>query len=264
MISFRLFTPIPDDPRALMGHVEMVSQSIASTAAGSPPWICLTALLSTGLFGYFGSVPPARAFLCVAIVTGAALAAQGALHLFQRERVQMGDAEVGRKWYRRLLQLDILISAAWGVVPWLLWQPGHVANHVFIELMSLVVVGRFLISQTGRTEFFFASFMPMAMLLFARFVVELQPVDMLLALLVPLYGIHLLLDNEYFGERIGTNIQLRFANEDMARELEEARDEALRDRAKAENDSLSKTAFLANMSHELRTPLLGTGGFAPL
>ncbi|MCH8858832.1 MAG: hypothetical protein IID54_04545, partial [Proteobacteria bacterium] len=150
MLSFRLFKPIPDDPRVLMGHVELVSQSIASTAAGSPPWIFFTALLSTGLFGYFGSVSPARAILCVAIVTGAALAAQGALYLFRRERAQMGDAEVGRKWFHRLLQIDILISTAWGVVPWLLWQPGHVANHVFIELMCLVVVGRFLISRAGR------------------------------------------------------------------------------------------------------------------
>jgi two-component system cell cycle sensor histidine kinase PleC len=51
---------------------------------------------------------------------------------------------------------------------------------------------------------------------------------------------------------------------DMAKELERARDEALRERAEAENANRSKTAFLANMSHELRTPLNAILGFSEI
>jgi two-component system cell cycle sensor histidine kinase PleC len=58
--------------------------------------------------------------------------------------------------------------------------------------------------------------------------------------------------------------RLRFKVEDMARELEEARDEALKKRFEAEAANASKTAFLANMSHELRTPLNAILGFSEI
>jgi two-component system cell cycle sensor histidine kinase PleC len=57
---------------------------------------------------------------------------------------------------------------------------------------------------------------------------------------------------------------LRFQVEDLARELEETRDEALRKRFEAETANASKTAFLANMSHELRTPLNAILGFSEI
>jgi two-component system cell cycle sensor histidine kinase PleC len=58
--------------------------------------------------------------------------------------------------------------------------------------------------------------------------------------------------------------RLRFEVEDLAHELEEARDEALRKRFEAETANASKTAFLANMSHELRTPLNAILGFSEI
>ena len=58
--------------------------------------------------------------------------------------------------------------------------------------------------------------------------------------------------------------RLRFQVEDMARELEETRDEALKKRFEAEAANASKTAFLANMSHELRTPLNAILGFSEI
>jgi two-component system cell cycle sensor histidine kinase PleC len=57
---------------------------------------------------------------------------------------------------------------------------------------------------------------------------------------------------------------MRFSFEDMSRELEEARDDALMKRAEAEAANASKTAFLANMSHELRTPLNAILGFSEI
>ena len=81
---------------------------------------------------------------------------------------------------------------------------------------------------------------------------------------MPLYALHLVLDARRHAGRIDSDAQLRFANEDLARELEEARDEALRKRTEAEAANQSKTAFLANMSHELRTPLNAILGFSEI
>ena len=58
--------------------------------------------------------------------------------------------------------------------------------------------------------------------------------------------------------------RLRFKVEDIARELEEARDEAFKKRFEAEAANASKTSFLANMSHELRTPLKAILGFSEI
>src|SRR6266851_4468407 len=104
----------------------------------------------------------------------------------------------------------------------------------------------------------------MATLLFARFAVSLQPTDLILAALVPLYGIQVFLDSHHISRRWDEEAQMRFSYEDMSRELEEARDEALRKRAEAETANASKTAFLANMSHELRTPLNAILGFSEI
>ena len=63
---------------------------------------------------------------------------------------------------------------------------------------------------------------------------------------------------------MGEDARLRFKVEDLARELEETRDEALKKRFEAETANASKTAFLANMSHELRTPLNAILGFSEI
>ena len=74
----------------------------------------------------------------------------------------------------------------------------------------------------------------------------------------------ILLDGRRLTHRLDEDSRLRFEVEDLARELEEARDEALRKRFEAETANASKTAFLANMSHELRTPLNAILGFSEI
>jgi two-component system cell cycle sensor histidine kinase PleC len=64
--------------------------------------------------------------------------------------------------------------------------------------------------------------------------------------------------------RLDEESRLRFEVEDLAQELERARDEALRKRFEAETANASKTSFLANMSHELRTPLNAILGFSEI
>ena len=256
--------PAPIDPRILTTHVERGARAAASTALGSPPWICLTAFLCSKLVGLFGNVGLPGAFAAVSVVVSASLAVQITLYHFDGDASHSADVDAGKIWLRRLLTLDVLMSTVWGLVPWLLWQEGSLANHLFIELMSLSVVARFLVSRAGHMDFFIASFGPMAVLLFGRLIADFQTGDLILAGLVPLYALHLVLDARRHAGRIDSDAVLRFVNEDLARELEEARDEALRKRTEAEAANASKTSFLANMSHELRTPLNAILGFSEI
>jgi two-component system cell cycle sensor histidine kinase PleC len=88
--------------------------------------------------------------------------------------------------------------------------------------------------------------------------------DWAVAMAIPLYGFQLWFTGRPLVARMQEDARLRFQVEDLARELEETRDEALRKRFEAEAANASKTAFLANMSHELRTPLNAILGFSEI
>jgi len=156
------------------------------------------------------------------------------------------------------------LSAAWGLAPWLLWDPASSTNHAFIVLISLAIVARFLVNRANHLGFFIASFAPMAALLAARCILAFDPIDLVLASIVPLYAIQVVVDSSQISLRWDQEALMRFSHEDLTRELEEARDEALLKRAEAEAANASKTAFLANMSHELRTPLNAILGFSEI
>jgi two-component system cell cycle sensor histidine kinase PleC len=94
--------------------------------------------------------------------------------------------------------------------------------------------------------------------------VGVQPMEMILAALVPLYAIQVVMDSSNISQRWDREAMTRFSLADISRDLEEARDEALAKRAEAEAANASKTAFLANMSHELRTPLNAILGFSDI
>ena len=251
----------PADPRLVKVQAERAAKAIRTSVIGSPFWACFFAAICSKLTPFLGQVSLERAAAVVLIVMAATALAELALRFYARSA---NDPYTLAQWRLRLLGVSIVVSAAWGSAPWLLWDAVNNSNHVFIALMSLAIVARIVVNRSNHLPFFLASFLPMATLLFARFAVSLQPTDLILAGLVPLYGIQVFLDSHHISRRWDEEAQMRFSFEDMSRELEEARDEALRKRAEAETANASKTAFLANMSHELRTPLNAILGFSEI
>jgi len=249
------------DPRLLRVQVERAAKAVKTSAIGSPLWVCFFAAICSKLTPFLGQVSPERSLAVVLIVMVAAGLAQLTLHFHRRSA---NDPDTISQWRLRLLGVSIFVSAAWGSAPWLLWDEVNNSNHVFIALMCLAIVARIVVNRSNHTPFFVASFLPMASLLFVRFMVSFQPTDLILAALIPMYGMQVFLDSNYISDRWDEEALMRFSHEDMSRELEEARDEALRKRTEAETANASKTAFLANMSHELRTPLNAILGFSEI
>jgi two-component system cell cycle sensor histidine kinase PleC len=97
-----------------------------------------------------------------------------------------------------------------------------------------------------------------------RFAFGGSGVEYAIAVVIPMFAGQLLFDGRRIIRRLDEDSRLRFQVEDLARELEETRDDALRKRFEAETANASKTAFLANMSHELRTPLNAILGFSEI
>jgi two-component system cell cycle sensor histidine kinase PleC len=252
------------DPRIVKVQVERAAKAIHGTIVGSPLWVCFFALMTSDPVPFLGKVPVLNALALVLIVALAAGFAMLVLRAFYRSRESAANRDASARWRWRLLWVSAVLSAAWGCAPWLLWDEVNATNHVFIELMCLAIVGRFLVNRANHIPFFLASFVPMASMLFVRCAITLQTTDMVLAALVPLYAIQVFLDSIHISDRWDDEALMRFSHEDLSRELEETRDEALMKRAEAEAANASKTAFLANMSHELRTPLNAILGFSEI
>ena len=251
------------DPRLLRVHVERAAKALRGTAASSPVWAAFMAFMSCETVGFFGHVPLVRAGLVLAIICTATLAIHAVLGRFYG-RDAAEPVEKDRRWMQRFQWLSIGVSIAWGAAPWLLWDEANLVNHLFIELICLAMVARILVNRANHLPFFLATFVPAAGLLLARNIMGADGPDLVLAALVPLYGIQVAIDSLQISQRWDAEVMVRFSFQDMSRELEEARDEALGKRAEAEAANASKTSFLANMSHELRTPLNAILGFSEI
>lgn len=255
---------VSGDQRLVNVHVERAAKAIRGTIAGSPLWVCFFAVICSAPVTFLGVVPVLNVLAVILIVTAASGFATLVLRNFQRSRNRGLSGPSAAQWLRHLSGVSIVLSAAWGSAPWLLWDASNPSNHIFIELMCLAVVTRFLVIRANHIPFFVASYGPMAAMLALRCALAFTPLDLLLAILVPLYAIQLFLDSTHISDRWDQEAAMRFLHEDMSHELEEARDEALKKRAEAETANASKTAFLANMSHELRTPLNAILGFSEI
>jgi two-component system cell cycle sensor histidine kinase PleC len=252
------------DPRILTVQVERAAEAIRSAVYDAPVWATAAAALCSHTLRVFGDVELSRCFAFVAIVALSSVARFLALERFYAWQREGSSFQSAFRWSRYFLGLQAVVSLAWGLNSWLLWDHGSAVNHVFLCLVTLAVVTRFLVTRAGQYELFVVSLTPLTLLLFARYATDLSVEGVVLGILTLAYTVRLVHDSRKLGDRAFSDAHLRFANEDMARDLEEARDEALKKRFEAETANASKTAFLANMSHELRTPLNAILGFSEI
>src|SRR6185437_9571105 len=148
--------------------------------------------------------------------------------------------------------------------PWLLWDPGNPINHLFLATSAIAVAAALVLARGSNMAMFVCAIVPLSCLTTLRFAMGDTVLDHVIAILSPLVALQLWWTGRPLVIRMQEDSRLRFHVEDLARELEETRDDALKKRFEAETANASKTAFLANMSHELRTPLNAILGFSEI
>ncbi len=247
------------DPRVLKSQLDVIAGLGGSAWVSTPFWALALALLASDRVGWFGHTPLVRA-LAFPLVVGAVSFAVYRLYAAWRADP---DPELTR-WTRRFALAQLAISAAWGLFPWLLWGDGNFANHVYILLAVATTMSSLLISRLGSMTMLVSGMVPIVGMTSLRFATHGEWLDIGIAVLTPLYALHLFVDGRRFIVQLAEDIRLRFQIEDMARALSRARDEALAKRYEAETSNAAKSAFLANMSHELRTPLNAILGFSDI
>jgi two-component system cell cycle sensor histidine kinase PleC len=256
------------DIRTLKSQLDLAATTVRTTRLTAPLWALVAALLCSEILGVFGNVGIARALILPAAV-GLVIGAVAILGtVYERQAVAGNEPDFAERWISRFTLMQIAISVAWGLMPWLLWEADNPLNHMFLGAAILCVVAALLVSRGSNMEMYVASLVPIVLLTMARFLTSGlaggSVMDLVIGLIAPLFAVQMWLTGRPLIRRMEEDSRLRFKVEDMARELEETRDEALRKRFEAEAANASKTAFLANMSHELRTPLNAILGFSEI
>jgi two-component system, cell cycle sensor histidine kinase PleC len=249
------------DIRTLRSQLDLAANAVRANCLTTPLWALVTALLCCNVVGLFGHKSLGVALTLALIVT---VAMTGSAVMVALYRHRAGSDDQAARWYVRFIVMQAAISIAWGCLPWLCWEPGNGLNHLFLAAAVLSVVAALLVSRGSNMVMYVASLVPISLMTTLRFLTGDLTTDLVIGLLSPCIGVQMWLTGRPLIQRMEEDSRLRFKVEDLARELEETRDDALRKRFEAEAANASKTAFLANMSHELRTPLNAILGFSEI
>ncbi len=252
------------DVRVLKSQLDLIADVTHSARFAAPVWALVMGWLGSVGFGYFGKQSLTVAAIVPVVVAAVSFAASKLTDVYRNDTFAHTNAAKLQPWFTRFIGIQVAISTAWGLMPWLLWQDGNLLNNVYLALAIGGALSWLIVSRANHMDMLLASIVPVVSLTALRFVFGGSWIDFGIAVLLPLYAAQLFFDGRRLTFRLDEDSRLRFEVEDLARELEEARDEALRKRFEAETANASKTAFLANMSHELRTPLNAILGFSEI
>ena len=252
------------DVRVLKAQLDLIAQVVRSSSLTGLLLALAIAFVGSHAFGYFGDAPLRFAIALPGVIAALVLLSHFATLQYQREVTSPAQAGSLESWFPKFLAMQVAISAGWGLTPWLLWDKANVVNHLFLAACVCCLMAKLVLSRANQMDMLIASLVPMVAVASARFLLGGALPDFAIALALPVFGAQFFLAGRRLTRRLDEESRLRFEVEDLARELEETRDEALRKRFEAETANASKTAFLANMSHELRTPLNAILGFSEM
>ena len=247
------------EPRVLKAQLALAATTARNTRVTSPLWAAACAILCS--VGVFGNVSfAATVFLPLAVT-----ASVGASALMATAYQHYDDSECDvDSWLQCFVMTQAFGSAAWGLMPWLCWEKGNALNHMFLAACTMAVIAGLVVARGSNMKMYIANLLPLSLMTSARFLTGDSIPDIAMGALAPFVAFQMWYTGRPLVLRMGEDARLRFKVEDMAAELEDARDQALKKRFEAETANASKTAFLANMSHELRTPLNAILGFSEI
>ena len=252
------------DLRVVKSQLDHTAISLKAMRFTPPLWALIVALVSSNLVHLFGHRSLTEALYLPVIVTAAVALSASVTAVYLRRTGDLVSHTDISHWVARFCGTQLVVGISWGVMPWLLWEPGNPINHMFLACCCIVVTSGVIVPRGSNLAMFVASLAPVSLLTAARFALGENGLDYAIACAAPLFALQMGLARQPLLARMKTDARLRFQVEDLARELEETRDDALKKRFEAEAANASKTAFLANMSHELRTPLNAILGFSEI
>ncbi len=164
---------------------------------------------------------------------------------------------------KALVALYSLNSVMWILLPFMLWVHDNPHNNYFV-LIIIVANTLFVFQLAIHRTIFLIMLTPGLISLTANLALDGAPYLLPYLVMTPLFLVWAASLGLQLNSQILQAIMTGLNNRALADELGDARDEALRQKAVADEANAAKSSFLATMSHELRTPLNAIIGFAQI
>ena len=239
-------------------RVDMVVMSLPLTMVLNPVWAALSIIPLGGGFPSFGIVPIPVLFGVIALhVFNSCIA--GAVYLWATRK----DPSP-KNVFTVLLVMQIWLSISWGAGALACWEDGNTTNNTFLALLVIGMAWALAITRSVHPLLFACGILPMMTMFWLRAALSPGEAATVFMFFSPVFAAYAWFLGTSTRDRVNQMLNARFGLEDMAKDLEDARNEAVVRTNDAEAASASKSAFVANMSHELRTPLNAILGFAEL
>ncbi len=252
------------DVRVLKAQLDVTALSLRGARFTSPLWSLAVALSCSNVTGLFGHISLSHALYLPILVTAMAALSASLCRTYLGRMTDDVTPDEGRVWFLRLAGVQLGISAVWAITPWLLWEADNPVNHMFLAACVVAAISGMAVARGSNMPLFVLSLAPISLMAALCFALGDALLDYAFAIAIPLFALQMWFTGRPLVLRMFEDSRLHFQVGDLARELEETRDEALKKRFEAETANASKTAFLANMSHELRTPLNAILGFSEI
>ncbi len=137
------------DVRVLKAQLDLTAGVIQQTRLHSIVRSLVLALVASDLIGLFGNTALARALYLPMIVTLAIAVCSSMTAVYVTRTAGVVDLPTIQAWFLRFTGMQAAISAAWGIMPWLLWQPGNPVNHLFLAGLSIAITAGLVVSRGG-------------------------------------------------------------------------------------------------------------------
>ncbi len=195
-----------------------------------------------------------------------ALGAQGVQLLLCRY-YESSDNRLSRpgEWVGMLAASELLFASSWSLPLFLFWSPGNELQHIYLiaTLMTVVAI-RIMIADNFLPVVIAGTGFHHRSTIVIRCLTVHGPLYVALGAMAVMTAMFFIQLSRRLEETSRDILAYRSQREKLIAELERARDQAERDRKRAEEASRAKSRFLATMSHELRTPLNAIMGFSEI
>ena len=198
------------DVRVLKSQLDLIANVAHSARFIAPAWALAIAYFGSSAFAYMGSRPIKYTLILPLLVSIVSFAASKMTNIYRDDTASHANALKLQAWFTRYIVVQVALSAAWGLMPWLLWTDGDFLNHVFIAAVITGVISWVVVSRASHMEMFLAGMIPVVALTSLRFIFGGYWMDMGIAFLMPLYAWQLYYDGRRLTFRLDEDSRLRF------------------------------------------------------
>jgi two-component system cell cycle sensor histidine kinase PleC len=220
--------PVGDEIRMLHARLGLMLSTLSVATWVNPGLAMLWAVPFTGLFPIFGTVPASHIAIILVLQLATSFAAR-LLHRGYRE-----DPSNPKRWLIYLGIYQVAAGSGWGLFAWLLWVTGNPLNNVLVTMTVAVIIWVYAFSRAMHAGVYLAGVLPTIVLTIARLAYSGDEVTLPLSLITAVTFILVYLFAAGARRQVENMMRTRFANEDLAVELRDTRDDALRKRFEAE------------------------------